>query len=73
MAAPGRRGTELRMRFFHALGRALQLAGLAVMPAAIWAGEILRSERGSITIFLASIAIFFAGWLIVRLSGQNQV
>lgn len=51
-------------------GRAFQILGLLVMPSAVWVGEIGRDERGMITIFTASLAVFFLGLLLTRLSSK---
>ena len=49
------------------LGRILQGVGLATLPVAIWVGELERSERGMITIFVASVLIFGLGTFLTRL------
>ena len=52
----------------HGFGRALQLLGLLVLPSAIWMAEMTHSEAASIGLFLCSIAVFFAGYALTRLS-----
>ncbi len=50
----------------YRIGRFLQIIGLIVMPFAIWVAQFGHSERGSITIFVGSLVIFFFGTLLVR-------
>jgi hypothetical protein len=54
----------------YALGRALQIASLVVMPAAIWASAIRHSEKESILIFLGSIVVFYVGYLLTQVSAK---
>ena len=53
--------------FFYFTGRTLQLIGLLVLPSAIWAAEILRSESGAIGLLAGGVVIFFIGWLLARI------
>ena len=53
--------------FLYFTGRTLQLIGLLVLPSAIWAAEILRSESGAIGLLAGGVVIFFIGWLLVRI------
>ncbi len=47
-------------------GRALQVVGLLAMPFSIWVGFLGHNESGSIAIFLASIVVFYAGYLLTQ-------
>lgn len=60
---------EIR-RLTYFLGRGLQVAGLFLMPFSLWAGFIGHDERGSITIFLASIAVFYTGYFLTRFTAK---
>ena len=51
-------------------GRIFQVMGLIALPSAIWVGHFGHSERGSIAIFLASIFVFYLGYLLTRLGRQ---
>ena len=51
--------------FLYFFGRTLQLIGLLVLPSAIWAAEVWRSEALAIGIFLGGVGIFFVGWWAV--------
>ena len=68
MAAPevGRRIRSVKKGLYF-FGRALQVAGLLAMPFSIWVGFIGHNEAGSIGIFLGSITVFYAGYLLTRL------
>lgn len=55
------------MKPVYWIGRFLQSAALIVLPFAIWVGQIGHDERGAITIFLGSILVFFAGWVLARI------
>jgi hypothetical protein len=57
-------------RGVYLAGRGLQVAGLAVMPFSLWVGWIGHDERGSITIFLASIAVFYGGYFLTQASAK---
>ncbi len=48
-------------------GRCLQLAGLLLLPSAIWVTEFARSEAGALAILFGAMAIFFFGWLLTRI------
>lgn len=48
-------------------GRTLQVIGLLLLPSAIWAAEVLRSEAMAIGIFLGSVVLFFAGWIFLKI------
>ena len=52
----------------YSFGRFLQVAGLIALPFSLWVGFIGHDESGSITIFLASVAVFYAGYLLTRLT-----
>jgi hypothetical protein len=54
----------------YRFGRTLQVAGLGAMPFSLWVGWIGHNESGSITIFLGSIAVFYAGYLLTQLSAK---
>ncbi len=54
-------------RWVWGAGRAAQITALVLMPAAIWAGEIRKSEREAIGIFVFSILLFAAGFFLARL------
>lgn len=54
-------------RPYYLFGRFLQIVGMLAVPSAIWVGHLGHNERGSIHIFLASIAVFFVGWLFARI------
>ncbi|MBI4395115.1 MAG: hypothetical protein HY583_02845 [Candidatus Omnitrophica bacterium] len=54
------------MKFTYYLGRTLQVFALILMPSSIWVGHFGHNEQGAIVIFVASIALFFIGWLIQR-------
>jgi len=47
-------------------GRALQVAGLLILPFALWVGFLGHNESGSIAIFLGSIVVFYAGYLLTQ-------
>ena len=51
-------------------GRSLQLAGLMLLPSAIWVGLMERNERGSIGIFVGSTAIFYLGYFLTRVTAK---
>lgn len=57
-------------QFVYQAGRAFQLAGLIALPSAIWVAQIGRSERGSIAIFVSSLAVFWLGYLLVHFSAK---
>ena len=50
----------------YRLGRALQLFGLLSLPFSLWVGFLGHNESGSLTIFLASVTVFYAGYLLTR-------
>ncbi|MDP3920052.1 MAG: hypothetical protein Q8R76_04505 [Candidatus Omnitrophota bacterium] len=50
----------------HRAGRIFQGIGLLVMPSAIWVGHFERDERGAITLFVASLAVFYLGYFLAR-------
>jgi len=52
------------LKIIYYFGRLLQLVALIALPSAIWMGHFGHNERGSITIFIGSIFIFFIGWFI---------
>ena len=54
------------MRVRYLAGRTLQLTGLLALPSAIWAAEFLRSEPLAVGILLASLIVFFVGWIVAR-------
>ena len=51
-------------RYLYLTGRFLQIVGLAAMPFSLWVGFLGHNESGSITIFLSSLAVFYAGYLL---------
>jgi hypothetical protein len=51
------------------LGKGFQVSALVILPFAIWAGQIRRSEKEAISIFLISVLVFLAGSL---LTGHSQ-
>ena len=53
-------------RWLYRSGRALQLFGLFTLPFSLWVGFLGHDEGGSLTIFLASLAVFYAGYLLTR-------
>ena len=53
-------------RLLYLLGRGLQLLALLVLPSAIWVGWMGHDERGSITLFLGSIAVFYSGYFLTQ-------
>ena len=53
----------------HLAGRIFQGIGLAAMPSAIWVGHLGHNEQGAITIFIASLAVFYLGYFLTRLPG----
>ncbi len=55
---------------FYVLGRALQVISMIVMPAALWASAIRHSEKECILIFLGSIVVFYASYLLTRFSAK---
>ena len=65
-AAPSRKMKGLIYR----TGRAFQLAGLIILPSAIWVGHIDHNEKGAIIIFLGSSLAFLAGYLLTRLASK---
>lgn len=54
-------------RTVYGAGRLCQVLGLLALPSAIWVAELEHSERGAVTIFAASLGVFAAGTLLVRL------
>jgi len=50
-------------------GRTLQLAGLLILPSAIWVTEVEKSEWGALTIFFGGIVIFLVGLALVVIAG----
>jgi hypothetical protein len=50
----------------YAVGRALQITALIALPFSIWAGQIARDEKSAIIIFLVSLLLFWAGYLLTR-------
>ncbi len=44
----------------------MQLAGLLVLPSAVWAGSIEHSEFKAIAIFLGCVVVFYAGYFLTR-------
>ncbi len=49
-------------------GRMLQVLALLLMPSAIWAAQIKRSERASVSLFCISIVIFALGYVLTQIS-----
>ena len=54
----------------YRVGRLFQTLGLLTLPAAIWAGQLRHNEKQAILIFLASITVFFIGYLLTRISSK---
>ncbi len=54
------------MKVGYYLGRSLQVVALILMPSAIWVAQFGHNERGTITIFVSAISIFFVGWVLIR-------
>ena len=48
-------------------GRALQVAGLAILPFSLWVGFLGHNESGSIAIFLGSVVVFYGGYLLTMI------
>jgi hypothetical protein len=69
MAAPEIRRHAVKKALYLA-GRALQVAGLALMPFSLWVGFLGHDERGSITLFLASIAVFYLGYFLTTFGAR---
>ena len=53
-------------RFLYFAGRTLQLAGLLILPSAIWAAEFQKSEARAVTLLVGSIGLFFLGWFLQK-------
>ena len=53
-------------RFFYFAGRTLQLAGLLILPSALWAAEFQKSEARAVTLLVGSIGLFFLGWFLQK-------
>ncbi len=47
-------------------GRVFQMIGLALMPSALWVGELARDEKKAIALFVASLLIFTLGTGLAR-------
>ena len=54
------------MKVLYYLGRLLQLAGLMILPSAIWIGQFGHNEHASILVFVSSVLIFYLGWFLTR-------
>ncbi len=54
----------------YCVGRLFQILGLLALPAAIWAGQLGHNEKQAILIFLASLFVFFIGYLLTRMSSK---
>ncbi len=52
------------------IGRLLQLAGLVSLPSAIGVGFMEHNERGSIIIFIGSVAIFYLGYFLTLVTAK---
>ena len=50
----------------YSIGRTLQVIALVALPSSLWVGFIGHNESGSIVIFLVSIVIFYAGYLLTQ-------
>ena len=53
-------------RGLYLFGRSLQLLGLLILPSSLWVGFLKHDEAGSIGIFLGSLVVFYAGYLLTR-------
>jgi len=60
---------EIR-RLIYKVGRTLQVAGLAALPFSLWIGFVGHDEQGSLMIFLGSIAVFYAGYFLTRVTSK---
>lgn len=47
-------------------GKFLQLTGLVVLPMSLWVGFYRHNEKGSLLIFISSVAVFWLGTLLTR-------
>ena len=48
-------------------GRFLQVVGLVALPSSLWVGFLGHNESGSIAIFLGSVVVFYAGYLLTQM------
>ncbi|GEM_PF-3334756 len=48
------------------VGRTFQLTGLLVLPSAIWAVEVQKSEPMALGIFFGGIGIFVVGSILAK-------
>lgn len=55
-------------RLLYGVGRVLQIAGLLVLPSAIWVGHFNHDEKGAILIFAGSVIVFFTGAALSRIA-----
>lgn len=53
-------------------GKTAQAAGLLLLPSAIAAAEVRRSESLAIMIFIAGVAVFGCGTLVCRLVSRSS-
>lgn len=61
----------MRYLVFYWAGRIFQLIGLMAMPSAIWIGHFEHDEQGAIAVFLASLLVFFIGYLFDSLAKKG--
>ena len=54
-------------RWIYLFGRFLEVAGLVALPSSLWVGFLGHNESGSIAIFLGSVVIFYAGYLLTQM------
>ena len=53
-------------------GRIFQIMGLLTMPYAMWVAHFQRDEQISVAIFVASIVVFFVGYLLTLLGKRGM-
>lgn len=58
-------------KIIYSMGRVLQLTSLIALPLAIWVGHFGRDEKGAIVIFVGSVAVFFAGVALSRITFRS--
>ena len=57
-------------RWVYVSGRALQVTGLFALPFSLWVGFLGHDESASIFIFLASVVVFYAGYLLTQFASK---
>lgn len=48
------------------IGKFFQLTGLVALPMSLWVGFYRHNEKGSLLIFISSVAVFWLGTLLTR-------